>query len=835
MLFFSPYVDKFGIMSIRKGWDANVKESYANVIINNNHRSLDKTFQYLIPAHLANNVLEGSLVLVPFGNTLKYGYVVELSHKKQHPKLKEIKDVLSRSLSLNEEEISLANWMSDYYLTTRIKTLKMFIPVGALPNIIKQFKLLEKAYMDDLNTSAKKLYDIVYKAGDKWIDNNLFENDRKSYKKAYKELLDKGYIIEQHIVLETQRRNNWRDQKAILNVEKLRLENHCSLRKRAPKQWAIVKALQEGFDSSIQSLLDITNVDIGVLKRLIEKDIISIESYKNKENYMDNSICLNSDQKKAYEIVANDIENKSYNPYLLYGITGSGKTEVYMEIMEHCLKKELQTILVLPEIFLTLQIVSRLQSRFSDHIVILHSKLTPKERYEAWKSIKFGQKKIIVGARSVVFAPVKKLGAIIIDEEHDTSYKQDNDPKYNAREVALKRAMWHNCPVVLGSATPSLETFLGTQTGKIKLLSLPKRVKDYQLPTVQVIDMRDELRQGNLSIFSKSLQEEISKTLANKKQIILYLNRRGFASFVLCRDCGFILNCVNCEVSLTYHQTTQKMLCHYCGFSQSIPQKCPECNSLHWKPFGLGTQKIEHEFKTLYPHVDVMRIDGDISDKKEVVQNYLDEFAKGKTNVLIGTQMVAKGLDFPNVTLVGVIAADTTLNLPDFRSREKSFQLLTQVAGRAGRGKWEGKVVIQTFNPHDISIVHAKNQDFTSFYKDEITFRKEYNYPPFSQIIRIVFTGRTEDLVNEGANFFYKYFTRSLQLKKNTNFLQILGPNPCGLVKIKGEYRYQLLVKYEKGVNLRPIVKVCLDEFYQASPFANKVNVSLDISPNNFA
>ena len=826
-------MDKFGIMSIRKGWDGNVKELYANVILNNSHRSLDKPFQYLIPAHLTNSVVEGSLVLVPFGNVLKYGYVVELSYDKQHPKLKEIEDILSPSLSLSGEEIALADWMSDYYLTTRIKALKMFIPMGAFPRIVKQFKLKEKTHIENLTPASRELYDIIVnKYSNQWTDCNIFESDLIHFKKAYKELLDKSYILEQHSVQDTQRRNEWKELKAILNNYS---DNYCNLAKKAPKQWTIIKLLQEGFSSSIQELLNITNVDIGVLKRLIAKGIISVESYKKEEIHVDRHICLNRDQKNSYEIVASDIESKIYNTYLLYGVTGSGKTEVYMEIMEYCLKKELQTILILPEIFLTLQIVDRLQARFSDHIVILHSKLTPKERYEAWKSIKFGQKKIIVGARSVIFAPVKKLGAIIIDEEHDTSYKQDKDPKYNAREVALKRARWHNCPVVLGSATPSLETFLATQTGKIKLLSLPSRVMDYKLPSVQVVDMRDELRQGNLSIFSKSLQEEISKTLFDKKQIILYLNRRGFASFVLCRDCGFILKCVNCEVSLTYHQTTQKMLCHYCGFNQSIPHKCPECNSLHWKPFGIGTQKIEHEFKKLYPEVDVMRIDGDISDKKEVVMNYLDEFATGKTNVLIGTQMVAKGLDFPNVTLVGVISADTTLNLPDFRSREKSFQLLTQVAGRAGRGEWAGKVVIQTFNPDDISIIHAKNLDFTAFYNDEIIFRKEYNYPPFSQVIRIVFTSAREDMVSKGADFFYKYLTRNIQGKKNINFLQILGPSPCGLVKVKGEYRYQLLIKFGKGINLRPILKGCLDEFYNVSPFANKVNVSLDINPNSFA
>ena len=748
---------------------------YANVIINNNHRSLDKPFQYLVPSHLMTSVTEGSLVLVPFGNAFKYGYVVELSHDKQYARLKSIEDVLSPALSLNNEEMQLADWLSSYYLTTKIKALKIFIPVGAFPNILRGFKFIAQKDKGDLSSIAQEL---LCKTGDsdQWFDYGILEGELKHYKKAYKELLDKGYIEEHYQVKQKERKKDGSSLKAALNADVLDTEG------------------------------------INCLKQV-----------------------LNKEQQEAFEVVAKDIENKKYTPYVLHGVTGSGKTEVYMEIMEYCLKKDLQCILALPEIFLTLQIVKRLEARFPDSLVILHSKLTQKERYEAWAAIKFGHKKIIVGARSVVFAPVKKLGAIIIDEEHDTSYKQDNEPKYNAKEVALKRAMWHNCPALFGSATPSLETFLAAKAGKMGLLCLPKRVKDYKLPTVEVIDMKDELRSGNSSIFSTSLQDEIRQTLADNKQVILYLNKRGFASFVLCRDCGYILKCLNCEVSLTYHHTSKKMLCHYCGFGQLIPKECPQCTSLDWKPYGIGTQKVEHEFKSLFPNVNIMRIDGDIADKKEIVNKYLDDFSKGKTNVLIGTQMIAKGLDFPNVTLVGVIAADTTLNLPDFRSREKSFQLLTQVAGRAGRGEWEGRVIVQTFNPEDISIIHAKNQDFLAFYKEEIAFREEYKYPPFSQIIRIVFTGGLEEHVSKGADFFYRYLFHSINNKKNISSVQILGPNPCGLVKIKGKYRYQLLLKHEKGLNLRPIIKNCLDELYNNNSLSSKINVNIDISPNSFS
>jgi len=811
-----------------------VTQLYANVIINNHHRSLDKPFQYLVPSHLAASVAEGSLVLIPFGNTFKYGYVIELSHDKQHARLKEIEDVLGPALSLNHEEMQLADWLSNYYLTTKIKALKMFIPVGAFPDILRKFKITTQGDKDSLSSIARELLNKI-EVLDQWLDYDILENELKSYKKAYKELLDKGYIEEHYQIKQKERRKDWSSLKAVLNVDMLDAKETDYLKQRAPKQWETIKIVQESLNYSVQDLIDKSNLDMSVLKKLIDKGIIAVKEYEQNDAKVMEPVLLNKEQQEAFEVIAKDIENKKYAPYVLHGVTGSGKTEVYMEIMEYCLQKDLQCILALPEIFLTLQIVKRLEARFPDSLVILHSKLTPKERYEAWAAIKFGHKKIIVGARSAVFAPVKKLGAIIIDEEHDTSYKQDNDPKYNAKEVALKRAMWHNCPALFGSATPSLETFLAAQSGKMGLLNLPKRVNDYKLPTVEVIDMKDELRDGNLSIFSKSLQEEIKQTLANNKQVILYLNKRGFASFVLCRDCGYILKCLNCEVSLTYHHTSKKMLCHYCGFGQTVPKDCPQCASQDWKPYGLGTQKVEHEFKSLFPGVNVMRIDGDIADKKEVVNKYLDDFSKGKTNVLIGTQMIAKGLDFPNVTLVGVITADTTLNLPDFRSREKSFQLLTQVAGRAGRGEWEGRVIIQTFNPDDISIIHAKNQDFLTFYKEEIGFREIYSYPPFSQIIRIVFTGGIEEHVSKGADFFYRYLFQSINNKKNTTLVQILGPNPCGLTKIKGKYRYQLLLKYEKGLNLRPIIKNCLDELYKNNSLSNKISINIDINPNSFS
>ncbi len=746
-----------------------MKELYADVIINNNTRALDKTFQYLVPAKYVNQVKVGSLVLVPFGRTFNYGYVIELTHKRKYHQLKEIKEIGPSSLNINQEAIEISYWMSHYYLTTKNKALRMFIPSGVFPEKAKKFK-----------------------------------------------------------------ENKWDKTTAVLEIERDQVfEIIKELERKAPRQKRVVDLLLKGYNIPISELVRQAQVDITVIKRLNEKGIISFHPFIPQNDFEPQKVVLNAEQKKVYHQVRQAIEQNIYQSFLLFGVTGSGKTEVYMELMDLCIKLGLQSILVLPEIFLTHQIVKRVRKRFDNQLVVLHSKLTPKERFKAWQEIKSGKKKIVIGARSAIFAPTEKLGIIILDEEHDSSYKQENDPRYNAREIAVKRAHWHKCPVLFGSATPSLESFKAAQDGKMKLLQLKNRVMDYKLPEVQVVDMRDELRSGNANIFSYVLQNHINKTLVSGKQIILYLNRRGFASFVLCQDCGHVIKCVNCEVTLTYHRTNKKLLCHYCGYNRNVPADCPQCGSIRWKPFGMGTQKIEYEFKKLFPGVDVIRIDGDISGKRDRVMELLDDFAKEKVQVLIGTQMVAKGLDFPNVTLVGVIDADTTLNIPDFRSRERSFQLLTQVAGRAGRNQWHGNVVIQTFNPQDISIIHAKNQDYFSFYQQEIKFRQAWHYPPFSQVIRFLIVGGNEEDVATGANIFYNYL-KSLCDKKGVFKIEFLGPNPCGLVKLNKEYRWQLILKLDRSINIKPIIKDSLNKFFQRENISRKITINVDVNPNHF-
>ena len=410
--------------------------------------------------------------------------------------------------------------------------------------------------------------------------------------------------------------------------------------------------------------------------------------------------------------------------FLLYGVTGSGKTEIYLQSIQRVLEDGREGIVLVPEISLTPQMVNRFKGRFGDQVAVLHSGLSVGEKYDEWRKIQRKEVKVVVGARSAVFAPFENLGIIIIDEEHETSYKQEDNPRYHARDVAIERAKKHQCPVVLGSATPSLESFARAEKRVYHLLTLSKRMNDQNLPDVKIVDMREELREGNRSMFSRELFEKLQDRLMKKEQTVLFLNKRGHSSFVMCRDCGYVVQCPNCDISLTYHRYNQQMKCHYCGYESVVPTTCPECTSDHIRYFGTGTQKVEEELGKIFPEAKVIRMDVDTTSRKGSHEKLLTEFHEGQADILLGTQMIAKGFDFPNITLVGVLSADTMLHLPDFRSSEKTFQLLTQVSGRAGRHELAGEVVIQTYSPEHYSIELAGQQDFDLFYQKEMMVQK---------------------------------------------------------------------------------------------------------------
>ena len=561
----------------------------------------------------------------------------------------------------------------------------------------------------------------------------------------------------------------------------------------------------------------------GFVRKEIEK--VSRNPFVHKIGVKSVDLELTNEQQLAYNSIKNSGE------YLLYGITGSGKTEIYLQLIEKMLKQGKSSIMLVPEISLTPQTIDRFIARFGEEeIAVLHSKLSTGERFDEWNKIKDGKAKIIIGARSAIFAPAQNLGLIVIDEEHDESYQSEASPRYDSIEVAEYLCNKFNIPLVLGSATPSMREFYKAKMGKINLLTLSQRANNSTLPKVEIVDLRDELANGNKTMISYKLQEEIKKNIETKKQTILYFNRRGFSSFLMCQDCGHTFKCDRCDITLTYHKVENKLKCHYCGEEYQIPRECPQCGSKNIKYIGAGTQKLEEQIKEMFPMASTIRMDIDTVSKKNSHEIILDKFRQENINILIGTQMVVKGHHFPNVTLVGAIFADTSLNIGDFRANERTFQTLTQVAGRAGRGNDEGRVIIQTFNPENYAIQYSKTQNYDLFYSTEIGIRKQLKYPPFCDIIAIALTGNNEkNLVTFSKNI--HMYLRDRVIKEKFGVL-LYSPVQCPIYKIKDKYRMRILIKCLYDDRMHKLLNDMLEKFEKESKkFGSKVIIQ--VNPNN--
>ena len=557
------------------------------------------------------------------------------------------------------------------------------------------------------------------------------------------------------------------------------------------------------------------------IETLLKKDLVKyiyeeVNRYKSNFTGRYKPVTLNEMQ----ESVVNKVKLNTFKSYLLYGITGSGKTEVYMELIDRVIHQGKTAIMLVPEISLTPQIVDRFVTKFGSDIAILHSGLNEYEKYDEYRKILSGKVKIVVGARSAIFAPLKNIGIIVIDEEHTSTYKQDNNPRYHARDVAMLRGKYHQCPIILGSATPSLESFARALNNVYELLTLTKRAGSGSLPSIEIVDMKEESRSGNF-VLSKVLIDKIWSRLRKNEQVILLLNRRGYSSMLTCRDCGNVIKCPNCDISLTYHKSSNTNRCHYCNYSIKNVNKCPVCGSSNMKDYGLGTEKLEEELNRIFKS-RVIRMDMDTTSKKGMHEKIINDFGEHKYDILLGTQMIAKGLDFPLVTLVGVINADSSLNVPDFRSAEVTFGLLSQVSGRAGRSGLAGEVIIQTYNPDHYSIVYAKNHDYYSFYKAEMKIRKALSYPPYYYITLVNITSKDYELGFKEANKIGDY------LRKNLNpDTKVLGPSMANIFKMNNIYHYQCIIKYKYDNNLNKVL-TNIDEIYKIN---NKVDVSIDVDP----
>lgn len=745
----------------------------AEVIINSSVKNLNKIFDYKIPSGLEDSVTIGSRILVPFGNmkNLEEGFVIGLKEKSEY-KLKEISSVENKKY-LSKENIELAKLMSYRYFCNISDCIKLMLPPGTTSRNI-------------INRINSKTANFIY----------LLKDEEEIQKKI--------------------------EEKQIKSEKQIRALNFL---------------LQNGeaISSDLQMFADVSNSIIKTLEKngyieILEKEV-ERNPFIHKVIDKTTNLKLTEEQQYAFDTVNECIKNKKYEEFLLFGVTGSGKTEIYIQLIEQALKENKTSIMLVPEISLTPQTVDRFISRFGEEkVAVLHSKLSVGERYDQWNKIERGDAKIVIGARSAIFAPVKKLGIIIIDEEHDESYKSETSPRYNVKDIASYLAKKNNIPVLLGSATPDIKTYHKALTGNIKLLELTKRANKSSLPNVKIVDLRQELAQGNKSMISIELYKNIEENLKNKKQTILFLNRRGFSTFIMCRDCGYTVKCKNCNITLTYHLQDNKLKCHYCGYETKAIETCPICNSKNIRYFGTGTQKLEDEVKKMFPKATTIRMDVDTVTKKNSHEEILNSFRNDGIDILIGTQMVVKGHHFPNVTLVGVIAADSSLNIDDYRANERTFQILTQVAGRAGRGKDKGNVIIQTYNPDNFSIEDSKEQDYKKFYETEIELRKQLSYPPFCDIILIGINGRTQLDVEKVANIMYN----NLNKIKSATEIQTYKPVPAPIDRIKNKIRWRIIVKCKLNKNIiHDLNEVQADINKYITKNKNSSRVIIDINPNN--
>ena len=571
-------------------------------------------------------------------------------------------------------------------------------------------------------------------------------------------------------------------------------------------------------------------LSIYKLNKLIEHGLIKSEEeivfrYNTREynKYVQKNLTL--EQSMAIKA----IEESEENLILLKGVTGSGKTEVYMRIVEKTLKEGKSAIVLVPEIALTPQMIERFKGRFGSNVALFHSKLSDGERFDEWYRVKEGKASLIIGARSAIFLPAKNLGLIIIDEEHENTYKSDQNPKYQTKEVAEYIAKLKGCKVILGSATPTIESYYRAISGEMKLVELNCRVDNRPMPEMTLVDMREELRSGNKSIFSRRLYVSMKEKLEKGEQIILFLNRRGFSTFVSCRSCGYVFQCEDCDISMTYHKNGF-LVCHYCGKTKQQPNLCPKCGSKYVKFFGAGTERVEEEVRRYFKNAKILRMDIDTTRAKDSHEKIYNAFKVGEADILIGTQMVSKGLDFPNVTLVGILAADMSLNIPDYRAAERSFQIITQVAGRAGRGDKEGEVIVQTYTPEHYSLQYAKKYNYEGFYEKEFTIRAMMGYPPFGRILLINGTGKNE---NELKNQMIYLGKRVKEKAEEFGGLEVLGPTPCIIYRIKENYRWQIIVKGEFSAKFSKSIKDIL--YDKANNVYNDIRVSMDINPNSLS
>jgi primosomal protein N' (replication factor Y) (superfamily II helicase) len=824
-----------------------------------------QTFTYRLPGDMASRAKTGCRVLVPFGKKLLTAFIVDLSETPQgevdESDIREVEELLDETPIITPEILELTKWVSDYYFAPWGECLRAALPAGAT-SISEQVLSLTEAgrrTLADYQIAPAKLELLQLLAGSDFVETKQVERNfsRPRPGDLIRQLARGGLITVSQRIADAQLKPK------LQNVVRLTAEPalvseqpsaagplHLSSKSRKEpksssqpadrrlndKQLRVIETLKsQTGEIPFSDLLEAADVSASVVRTLEKRGAVEVFPREVRRDPLAHirsedtqQVTLNAEQQRALDQIIEKLAERQYSTFLLHGITGSGKTEIYIRAMREAVLKGLTALMLVPEISLTPVFSRRLRMQFGESIAILHSSLSEGERTDEWRRIKNGLARIVIGTRSAVFAPLENLGVVIIDEEHDSSYKQEETPRYHGRDTAIVRALRVGAVVVLGSATPSIESFHNAHSGKYIYLRLHSRFGNRELAGVETVDMREVFkRHGKAQTLSDELKTAITETFARKEQSMILLNRRGFSSFLLCRSCGLAIHCPNCDVTLTYHRYNSSLQCHYCNYIRPVPRVCDACEGEYIHYVGLGTEQLESNLKELFPEMTIARLDRDTTRRRGSLEQILMEFAEGGIDLLVGTQMIAKGHDFHNVTLVGVVSVDVGLGLPDFRAAERTFQLLTQVAGRAGRGDRPGRVLIQTYHPEHYSLLCAKEQNYEEFYRREIVFRRTMYYPPFSALINVLIHDKDYDRANTAA----AEFARELRLAALESGIRVLGPAPAAISRIKNEYRFQVLIKAQSRVRAREALEVAMDRVTSAGH--NPRSISIEVDPVN--
>lgn len=803
---------------------------------------VSQTFIYRLTLSQATVAQPGSRIVVPLGRRYVTGYIVALHENLREgtslkaADVKHAQEILDAVPLVTTELLQLTRWVAEYYLAPWGEVLKAALPPGISPSVEKFFRLSDRGKAAIANLSSadeldgkQRLLKLLAGAEEVSVSALASHLDSPAEKKNLEELEAEGFVEMIHrsgsdfVKARRQRRV-----KLVTQTD----ESASEKRKFTPAQLRVIEALKDRESVALAQLLAAADVSNSAINTLLKRNLVEVFDEDVRRDPLGDvtfppvkDYDLSSGQKAVLTEINQSLVSGVYAPFLLHGVTGSGKTEVYIRAMRVALKLGRSALMLVPEIALTPVFSRRLRAHFGDQVAIFHSSLSRGQRFDEWTRVRNGDARIVIGTRSAVFAPIENLGLVIVDEEHESTYRQQDSPHYNGRDTAIVRAQKQSAVVILGSATPSLESFHNAAIGKYKYLELPVRLNDRPMAAAQIIDMREVFsRHQKPKVFSEELLKAIEETHQKNEQSIILLNRRGYSSFVLCRSCGESVQCPNCDVTLTYHKSDALILCHYCGHREPAPTKCPSCEGKFIYFVGEGTQQIETMLAKYFPKLRIARVDRDTTARRGAFEKSLLDFSDGKIDMLVGTQILAKGHDFPNVTLVGVVSVDAGLALPDFRSAERTFQLLTQVAGRAGRGDLPGKVLIQTYHPDHYALRHASAQDYTGFYEEEIRHRQNHTYPPFVALASLMVHGTDIKRVR----------TDSLELRKELDTAnadraaRILGPAPAPLARLKGEYRVQLILKCRNRVRLRTVIDTALKSLQERKINLRSINVEID-------